>query len=108
MTAIGSSSKNTPVILHNIGLNSVFNVVVDRNDIKNSKPDPEVFLLAADRLGVSPENCLVVEDAEVGIAAAHAAGMKALGVETAVGLQGLTYVAPSLEGISVQDDRSRE
>ncbi|WP_150275841.1 beta-phosphoglucomutase [Paenibacillus tepidiphilus] len=102
LTAIGSSSKNTPVILNKIGLDNVFDVVVDGNDIRNSKPDPEVFLQAAERLGISPEDCVVVEDAEAGIAAAHAAGMKTVGVGAAAGLSGLTVAAPSLEGVSVQ------
>lgn len=102
LTAIGSSSKNTPVILNKIGLENVFDAVVDGNDIKNSKPDPEVFLLAAERLRISPEDCIVVEDAEAGIAAARAAGMKTVGVGAAAGLSGLTVAALSLEGVSVQ------
>jgi beta-phosphoglucomutase len=81
--AIGSSSKNTPFILEKIGIAANFDAVADGNDIKNSKPDPEVFLLAAERLGVEPEKCIVVEDAEAGVEAAIAAGMKVVGVGTA-------------------------
>ena len=75
--AIGSSSKNTPLILDRLGIRSAFDVVADGNEIKHSKPNPEVFLLAAQKLHVKPENCIVVEDAKVGIMAAKAAGMSA-------------------------------
>jgi beta-phosphoglucomutase len=81
--AIGSSSKNTPFILEQIGLASSFDAIADGNDIKNSKPDPEVFLLAAEKLGVRPEECVVIEDAQAGIDAAIAAGMIAAGVGSA-------------------------
>ncbi|ULT58284.1 beta-phosphoglucomutase [Neobacillus drentensis] len=81
--AIGSSSKNTPFILEKIGLASNFDAIADGNSIKNSKPDPEVFLLAAELLGVQPEECLVMEDAQAGIDAAKAAGMKAIGIGSA-------------------------
>jgi beta-phosphoglucomutase len=81
--AIGSSSKNTPFILEQIGLASSFDAIADGNSITNSKPDPEVFLLAAEKLGVVPEECAVIEDAQAGIDAAIAAGMKAVGVGTA-------------------------
>ena len=81
--AIGSSSKNTPFILDQIGLASNFDAIADGNSIKNSKPDPEVFLLAAKMLGVEPEACVVIEDAEAGIDAAKAAGMKAVGIGSA-------------------------
>lgn len=75
--AIGSSSKNTPFILQQIGLNGYFDAVSDGNNISRSKPDPEVFLKAAQMLHVPPERCLVVEDAVSGVQAAHSGGMKA-------------------------------
>lgn len=78
--AIGSSSKNTPMILGKIGLKDYFDAVADGNDIKNSKPDPEVFLLAAKKLEVNSEECLVVEDADAGVEAAIAGNMKVLAV----------------------------
>ena len=81
--AIGSSSKNTPFILEQFGLTSNFEAIADGNSIKNSKPDPEVFLLAAKMLGVQPEECAVIEDAQAGIDAAKAAGMKAVGIGSA-------------------------
>jgi beta-phosphoglucomutase len=81
--AIGSSSKNTQFILQQIGLTSNFDAIADGNSIKNSKPDPEVFLLAADMMGVTPMVCAVIEDAQAGIDAAKAAGMKSVGIGSA-------------------------
>ena len=75
--AIGSSSKNTPFILERIGLGSFFDAISDGNNITRSKPDPEVFLKAAEFLGLSSQNCLVVEDAVSGAQAAHAGGFQA-------------------------------
>lgn len=78
--AVGSSSKNTPLILDRIGLGDFFDAVADGNQISKSKPDPEVFLLAARKIGMDPAVCLVVEDALAGVEAALAGGMKALAV----------------------------
>lgn len=72
--AIGSSSKNTPYILDRIGLGHFFDAVADGNCITHSKPHPEVFLKAAEMLGLSPSDCLVVEDAHAGVEAAVAGG----------------------------------
>lgn len=72
--AIGSSSKNTPFILERIGLNGFFDAVADGNCITHSKPHPEVFLKAAEMIGLSPAECLVVEDAHAGVEAATAGG----------------------------------
>ena len=72
--AIGSSSKNTPFILGQLGLGSYFDAVSDGNNITRSKPDPEVFLKAAEMLGLEPGVCLVVEDAVSGAEAGHAGG----------------------------------
>ena len=72
--AIGSSSRNTPFILERIGLGRYFDAVADGNCISRSKPDPEVFLKAAEMLGLSPRTCLVVEDAHAGVEAAAAGG----------------------------------
>jgi beta-phosphoglucomutase len=74
--AIGSSSKNTALILERIGLGGFFDAVCDGTQITRSKPDPEVFLKAANMLAIPPEACLVVEDAQAGLKAAHAGGMK--------------------------------
>ena len=78
--AIGSSSKNAVVILERLGLSGWFDAVADGTQIKRSKPDPEVFLLAANKLGLPAADCLVVEDAQAGIQAAQAGGMDAASV----------------------------
>lgn len=78
LLAIGSSSKNTKFILGQIGLADFFDAISDGTDITRSKPDPEVFQIAAQKLGVESGLCAVVEDAKAGIQAAKAAGMTAL------------------------------
>ena len=82
LLAIGSSSKNARQILNQLGLGNFFDKVADGTQITRSKPDPEVFLLAASLLGVSPENAVVIEDAESGIRAAKAGGFRAIGIRT--------------------------
>ena len=81
--AIGSSSKNTPLILERIGMSDMFDAVADGNLIKNSKPDPEVFLLAAKYLNIPPGHCVVIEDAVAGVEAAINAEMKVVAVGSA-------------------------
>ena len=76
LLAIGSSSKNAPFILRQIGLDGFFDAVSDGNNITRSKPDPEVFLKAAQMLGLEPAQCLVVEDAVSGTRAGHAGGFQ--------------------------------
>ena len=78
--AIGSSSKNTKYILTRLGIIDLFDAISDGNNIKNSKPDPEVFLKAAAYLGLEPVECMVVEDAKAGIDAARNGGFKNFGI----------------------------
>ena len=85
LLGIGSSSKNTKFILSRIGLGDYFDKISDGTNITRSKPDPEVFLKAAEYLGLEPKDCLVVEDAVAGVQAAHAAGMDAAAVGDAAG-----------------------
>lgn len=96
--AIGSSSRNTPIILKQIGLSDAFDAVSDGNNITRSKPDPEVFVKAADMLGVPYEECLVVEDADAGIEAGKAAGMTTLALTQA---RGGDYHYASLQDIDI-------
>lgn len=83
--AVGSASKNAPVILEKTELMPLMDTVVCGLEVTRSKPDPQVFLMAAERLGVEPCCCLVVEDADAGIEAAKAGGMYALAVGAAKG-----------------------
>nr|WP_295684328.1 beta-phosphoglucomutase [uncultured Lachnoclostridium sp.] len=77
---VGSASKNTPIILDKTGLAPEIDAVACGIDVTKSKPDPEVFLIAAKKLGLLPKECLVVEDSYAGVVAAKAAGMKSLAV----------------------------
>lgn len=83
--AVGSSSRNAKPILEKIGLSDAFDAVADGTDIARSKPDPEVFLVAARKLGIAPTDCVVVEDAEAGLEAGFAAGMRCFAVGSAAG-----------------------
>ena len=78
--ALGSASKNARPILDKIELTPYFDVIVDGTNVSKAKPDPEVFLQAANQLGIAPEDCVVFEDAVAGIQAAKAAGMRAFGI----------------------------
>ncbi len=80
LTAVGSASKNAPLILEKTGLLSMMDQISCGLDVTKSKPDPEVFLVAAEKLDLAPEECLVIEDAKAGIDAAKAGGMKSLAV----------------------------
>lgn len=89
--AIGSSSKNTRFILKQIGLADFFDAVSDGTNIVKSKPDPEVFLKAAEYIGEKPEDCLVVEDAEAGIDAAAAGNFDGAGIGSAAKYEKSAY-----------------
>ncbi len=94
--AIGSSSRNAKVILKRIKLFDTFDAIADGTDIKNSKPAPDVFLVAANKLGINPKDCLVVEDAEAGIEAAKRAGMFAFAVGDATKSEVADYKAEDI------------
>jgi len=102
-TAVGSSSKNTSFIVDKLGLRGYFDVVVDGNDVVRAKPDPEVFLLAAARLGLAPQECVVVEDAVAGVEAARRAGMAVFGIGSPETLPGVRFIAPDLAHVTVSD-----
>jgi beta-phosphoglucomutase len=78
--AIGSASKNTPMILERVGISDLFDAVADGNIVKKAKPDPEVFLKAAQLINIEPERCVVFEDAVAGVQAAINAGMMCIGI----------------------------
>ena len=91
LLAIGSSSKNTRKILDKIGLGNYFDAVCDGNEITHSKPDPEVFLKAAGKIGLAVPECLVVEDACAGISAASAGGFDSAGLGDAAKDKNVTW-----------------
>jgi beta-phosphoglucomutase len=81
--AVGSASKNTPMILERLGILELFDAVADGNNVGKAKPDPEVFLKAAEMVGTDPVNCVVFEDAVAGVQAALNAGMMCIGIGSA-------------------------
>ena len=97
--AIGSSSKNTPQILKYIGLDGFFDAVSDGNNITHSKPDPEVFLKASEMLGLSPEDCYIVEDSTAGIEAGLAGGFSTIGIGDAALYERTLYKIRSFDEI---------
>jgi beta-phosphoglucomutase len=78
--ALGSASKNARPILEKVNLVSYFDSIVDGNSVTKAKPDPEVFLIAANNLGVNASSCIVFEDAVAGIQAANSAKMTSIGI----------------------------
>ncbi len=96
LIGIGSVSKNAPLILAKTGLLKYIDQVSCGFDIKRSKPDPEVFEVAASKLNLKEEECLVVEDSAAGVVAAKAANMKSLGVGPYYKILGADYQAKTL------------
>jgi beta-phosphoglucomutase len=99
--AIGSASRNTPVILETVGISHLFDAVADGNNIKKAKPDPEVFLKAAELVGTEPTACIVFEDAVAGVQAALNAGMMCIGIGSDEILKQAHYVVPGLYEINL-------
>jgi len=102
-TAVASNSRNAVTIIKQAKIEHLLDAIVDGHQIENSKPDPEVFLLAAKKVGILPVHCLVVEDAIAGIESARRAGMKALGIGTKERLPNAGIVVPNLSAISVDE-----
>ncbi|WIV20383.1 beta-phosphoglucomutase [Paenibacillus polygoni] len=100
-TALASASKNAPFILDRLGVTHYFNHVVDVNLIKQGKPDPEIFLTGAAKLGVLPEECVGIEDAEAGIESILSAGMYAVGVGTPAQMQKADLIVSSTAELSL-------
>jgi beta-phosphoglucomutase len=91
--AVGSSSRNAKKVLKHLQITDIFDTIADGHSVENAKPAPDLFLYAAKNLGLEPEECVVLEDAESGVEAALAANMKAVGVgpEERVGKAHLVY-----------------
>jgi beta-phosphoglucomutase len=99
--ALGSASKNALLILKNLKIMDLFDAVIDGNKVHRAKPDPQVFLLGAQELGVDPADCVVFEDAEAGIQAAKAAGMFVVGVGQPAFLSTADMIVPGLHTFDV-------
>ncbi len=102
-TALGSASKNSPMILEGLGITDLFDAVIDGTKTSKAKPDPEVFLKGARALGLSGSECIVFEDAAAGILAAYNGGMKAVGIGSAQVLCEADMVMAGFEGVNAQD-----
>ncbi len=100
--AIGSASKNTPLILERVGMKEMFEAVADGNVVHKAKPDPEVFLTAAKMLGVEPDKCVVFEDAIAGVQAAINAGMMCVGIGSDKILTKAHYVVTGLNKMNLK------
>jgi len=85
--ALGSASKNAPMILEKLGITPLFTAIIDGNNVVNGKPHPEVFLKGAQALGLEPSECVVFEDSIAGVQAAKAGGMSSVGIGDAETLQ---------------------
>ena len=106
--AVGSSGppENVDLVLNRLGAGGLFQAVVTGMDVTRGKPDPQVFLIAAERLNVPPRRCAVVEDAPAGVAAANAAGMASIGLtstgRTAESLSAAHLIVGSLAELSAE------
>ncbi|WGQ08304.1 beta-phosphoglucomutase [Pedobacter gandavensis] len=101
--ALGSASKNSSLILERTELAHFFDAIVDGNSVTTSKPDPEVFLKAAELLNTAKENCVVFEDAAAGVQAAIAADMMVVGIGKAEHLPGAQVVINDLSEITISE-----
>jgi beta-phosphoglucomutase len=99
LIALGSASKNARPILEKTGIIHYFDAIVDGNDVSNAKPDPEVFLRAAELLKTAPENAIVFEDSVAGIQAANIANMTSVGIGEAKILHEADYIFPDFTHI---------
>ena len=100
--ALGSASKNSPLILERLNIASFFDAVIDGNTVSKAKPDPEVFLRGAAALKLPPDRCVVFEDALAGIEAAKAGGMFAIAVGKPENLPGADRYISSLADMFIK------
>lgn len=100
--SLGSASKNAMRILNRLNLTQYFDAIVDGNHVTHAKPDPEVFLKGAKALSLSPEECVVFEDAKAGIEAAKAGGMIAVAIGTREALPNADYYYTGLGDIEFE------
>jgi len=99
---LGSASKNARLILEKTGIMSYFDAIIDGNDVSKAKPDPEVFALGAQKVGIEPENCIVFEDSIAGIQAANIAGMTSIGIGEKDILNEADYIFNDFNHIEVE------
>jgi beta-phosphoglucomutase len=98
---LGSASKNATLILNQLGITHLFETIVDGTKVSRAKPDPEIFLLAAKDLKVTPSQCIVFEDAEAGIEAAVRGGFRSVGIGDPIILCSANIVVPNFIGMTM-------
>ncbi|WP_155286818.1 beta-phosphoglucomutase [Lacticaseibacillus zhaodongensis] len=101
--AIASASKNAPRVLQNLGISQYFPNIVDPSTLKHGKPDPEIFIKAAESIGLKPEQCVGVEDAAAGVQGIKAAGEVAVGIGDADVLKQADMVFPSTAELTLSN-----
>ena len=99
--AVASASKNAPLILEKLGVRAYFATIVDPDSLSKVKPDPEIFLAAADSIGVLPQNAIGFEDAQSGIDGLKAAGIYAVGLSASQPLIGADMQVSEMTELSV-------
>jgi beta-phosphoglucomutase len=100
--AIGSASKNTPLILMRVGILQLFDAIADGNNVSKAKPNPDVFLKAAEMVNVKPQKCIVFEDAIAGVQAALNAGMMCIGIGSPKILTEAHFVVSGLSEMNLE------
>lgn len=101
--ALGSASKNATEVLDRLGIRSLFDAISDGHSVERQKPAPDLFLHAAGQLGLTPDESVVVEDAEAGIEAARAGGFRSIGLGPWERVGKAEAVFPSLSGVHLED-----
>ena len=101
--ALGSASKNARLILDQLEITSFFKIVVDGNQVKKSKPHPEIFLKASTAMGITPKKCIVFEDSQAGIIAAKAAGMTAVAIGDKNDFTNYDFCYPNFSSINTSE-----
>ncbi|HKL38389.1 MAG TPA: beta-phosphoglucomutase [Bacteroidales bacterium] len=108
LVAIGSASRNAPAIIRQVQIGRYLDALIDGSKVKKGKPDPEVFLKAAEEMGMPPEHCVVFEDARAGIEAAKNGGMRAIGVGSPSVLNQADMVISGISEMNLEKLKSLE
>jgi beta-phosphoglucomutase len=101
--AVASASKNARDVMENLNLLDEIDVLCDGSSVQRAKPAPDLFLFAAQQLGLPPAACVVVEDAEAGVEAALASGMRCIGLGPAQRVGKAQLVLPNLDGVALKE-----
>lgn len=101
--AIGSASKNARTVIDKLGIGNLVDTIADGDSVQAPKPAPDLFLHAAQQIGLAPDRCVVVEDATVGVQAAIAAGMRSIGIGPITRVGAADIVLPNLIGVHLVD-----